>query len=199
MRTVVFLLNKNIKIIWDNLPKDWVRMIKLALEVDRKPSKEKKDNMSALEKIGEWGIEQWQSMVSVGVFLRDATAALGRFLMGKSVMRRIDFDLALEDCGYKAVSIFKTLKPIIDDLAKNNLRLECVTQKDFEPANRLAKMLGFSYEGTMKKYYNGIDFNKYSSLNCNILYALSLILLAILVCVESLMNLFTSPSIMGTA
>jgi hypothetical protein len=64
-----------------------------------------------------------------------------------------------QDCGYKAVSIFKTLKPIIDDLAKNNLRLECVTQKDFEPANRLAKMLGFSYEGTMKKYYNGIDFN----------------------------------------
>ena len=97
--------NKNIKIIWDNLPKDWVRMIKLALEVDRNPSKEKKDNMSALEKIGEWGIEQWQSMVSVGVFLRNATAALGRFLMGKSVMRRIDFDLALEDCGYKAVGI----------------------------------------------------------------------------------------------
>lgn len=64
-----------------------------------------------------------------------------------------------QDCGHKAVSMFKTIKPLIDTIANECLRLECVTQADFEPANRLAKMLGFSFEGTMKKYYDGIDFN----------------------------------------
>lgn len=64
-----------------------------------------------------------------------------------------------QECGYKAVKLFKIMKPIIDNIANDCLRVECLTQTDFEPANRLVQMLGFSFEGTMRKYYNGIDFN----------------------------------------
>lgn len=65
------------------------------------------------------------------------------------------------DCGYKAVAMFKQMKRIIDGFLQEGeaQRVEMVTQADFAVANRLAGMLGFECEGTMKKYFNGIDFN----------------------------------------
>lgn len=65
------------------------------------------------------------------------------------------------DAKKKAVKMFKLMKNIIDEWleTKQASRIEMVTQSNFEPANRLAMMLGFEYEGTMKKYYNEIDFN----------------------------------------
>lgn len=66
-----------------------------------------------------------------------------------------------KDSGYKSIHIFKAMKKLIDDwlFFGDAERVEFTTQKDFKQANRLAILLGFEKEGTLKKYYNGIDFN----------------------------------------
>lgn len=66
-----------------------------------------------------------------------------------------------KDSGYKAISIVREMKNIIDEWlyfgeAKS---VEFTTQKDFKQANRLAELLGFKKVGVLKKYCNGIDFN----------------------------------------
>lgn len=63
------------------------------------------------------------------------------------------------DCRDKGVAMFKRGNKLISDILKIYNRVEFVTQTDFAAANRLAEMLGFECEGTMKKYYNGLDFN----------------------------------------
>lgn len=65
------------------------------------------------------------------------------------------------DCGgRKMLSLFRRFKAILDrEIQKNDiLRVEIVTQCGFLPAERLAFLLGFECEGTLKKYYNGMDF-----------------------------------------
>jgi RimJ/RimL family protein N-acetyltransferase len=48
---------------------------------------------------------------------------------------------------------------LVEELNKGDtLRVEFVTQVGFPQAEHLARLLGFEYEGTMRKYYNGIDF-----------------------------------------
>lgn len=65
------------------------------------------------------------------------------------------------DCRDKAVAMFREMKAVIDGFFINGeaQRVEMTTQAGFTQANRLARMLGFECEGTMKKYFNGIDFN----------------------------------------
>lgn len=65
------------------------------------------------------------------------------------------------DCRDKGFSMFKQMRKIIDDFLNDGetQRVEMITQDNFPAAKRLAKMLGFTCEGTMKKYYNGLDFN----------------------------------------
>jgi RimJ/RimL family protein N-acetyltransferase len=59
------------------------------------------------------------------------------------------------------------MKKLIDDwlCCKDVERVEMITQTDFVQANRLAELLGFKKEGTLKKYYNGIDFNIWGRIN----------------------------------
>lgn len=65
------------------------------------------------------------------------------------------------DCKDKAIPMFKKMRKLIDEwLYYGEVeRVEMITQKDFKQANRLAQMLGFQKEGTLRKYYNGMDFN----------------------------------------
>lgn len=71
------------------------------------------------------------------------------------------YSLIGADCKDKAILMFKKMKRIIDDWLEYDgiERVEMTTQADFRQANRLAKLLGFECEGTMKKYFNGMDFN----------------------------------------
>lgn len=65
------------------------------------------------------------------------------------------------DCKDKSILMFKKMKKIIDGWLESGEaeRVEFLTQSNFEPANRLARLLGFIKEGTLRKYYNGLDFN----------------------------------------
>lgn len=41
-------------------------------------------------------------------------------------------------------------------------RISATVRSDFKAGKRLVKMLGFSYEGTMRKYYMGFDYDIYA-------------------------------------
>lgn len=68
--------------------------------------------------------------------------------------------LISKDIGISMYGFVKLLKRmLVEELNKGQtLRIEFTTQVGFPQAEHLAKLLGFEYEGTMKKYYNGIDF-----------------------------------------
>lgn len=71
------------------------------------------------------------------------------------------FALVSRDSGYKAVHIVKTMRSwIIEQFTRNEIyRIDMTTQANFDQANRLAELLGFTYEGTLHSYFRGIDFN----------------------------------------
>lgn len=64
------------------------------------------------------------------------------------------------NAGKHMVSLVKTLKRIIDEESEkqNATRLEFTVDEGFEQGVRLAKMLGFVYEGTLHKLFNGLNF-----------------------------------------
>ncbi len=95
----------NIKIDWSGLPKNLRQLAELALKVDRKPNVSGKAEVSFFEKIGDWGIGIYNSYAKAWVFLGEIWGSVKRFIIGKAVSRKIDFEFALEECGYKAVGI----------------------------------------------------------------------------------------------
>lgn len=68
--------------------------------------------------------------------------------------------LISKNIGRKMFGFVKKLKQMLveEQTIRQTLRIEFVTQVGFPQAEHLAELLGFEYEGTMKKYYNGIDF-----------------------------------------
>ncbi len=84
--------------------------------------------------------------------IRPCYEAGGRLFLGALISK---------DCGYKSISMFKKIKSIIDDWLYfgDVQRIEFTTQSNFKQANRLAELLGFQKEGTLRRYYNGMDFN----------------------------------------
>lgn len=67
------------------------------------------------------------------------------------------------DLHKHAVSVVKALKTNIAHLHDCGWdRLQTVVQSDFTTAKRFVERLGFTNEGTMKKYMNGISFDRYA-------------------------------------
>ena len=89
----------------ETLPEDLQSLLKLALTVERKPIIRKSETETFLEKAGDVGLSIWESVAHAGAFLSETLKSIGRFVSGRAVMRRIDFEFALEDCGYKAFGI----------------------------------------------------------------------------------------------
>ena len=93
------------KINWQNLPENLQQLLKLALAVDRKPNTGEHKALPFLESLGEAGLNAYEAVKKAGAFLAEAAVSLGRFFSGRAVMRQVDFEFAMEDCGYKAVGI----------------------------------------------------------------------------------------------
>ena len=104
-KLAMFCQKNNIMIDWSGLPKNLKQLVELALKVDRKPVIVKDKEISFFEKAGEWGIEKYITIKRVFSFVGDIWGSVKRFVAGTAVSRKIDFDFALEDCGYKAVGI----------------------------------------------------------------------------------------------
>ena len=99
----------NITVDWSGLPKNLQQLVELALKVDRKPSTAKDKKVPFLERVGEWGIDKFATLKKVYDFWIDIWGAIKRFSAGTAVMRKIDFEFALEECGYKAVGIISVV------------------------------------------------------------------------------------------
>lgn len=95
----------NIEIDWSGLPENLKQLVELSLKVDRKPTLEKDNKQPFLEAVGDKTLNIWATIKNVCLFIDDIFAALKRFASGVAVMRRVDFEFALEECGYKAVGI----------------------------------------------------------------------------------------------
>lgn len=87
------------------LPQNLQDLIALAFAVDRKPTHNDGKDLSEVEKIGKATLDTWQKIKKVLNFIGSVGRGIGRVLTFRSVMRRIDFFGALEDCGPKAVGI----------------------------------------------------------------------------------------------
>ena len=87
------------------LPKNLQDLIDLAFAVDRKPVHDVKDELSLLERIGKKTIEISKKVSNAFDFIGDVFAGIWSCLTFRSIMRKIDFYAALEDCGPKAVGI----------------------------------------------------------------------------------------------
>ncbi len=98
--------NSGVEVDMKKLPKNLAQLLELALEVDRKPENKLVGNKAGwLENFGEKGILWGESAVRALTFLNETMKSFGRLFLNRSVMRKIDFEFALENCTYKAVGI----------------------------------------------------------------------------------------------
>ncbi|MBO4674990.1 MAG: hypothetical protein J5601_02755 [Elusimicrobiaceae bacterium] len=65
-----------------------------------------------------------------------------------------------QNCG----EYFREMQRLIERLFKfyNATRYEAIVKTDFENGHRMIKILGFEREGTMKKFFDGKDFDLYA-------------------------------------
>lgn len=87
-----------------NLPKNLHDLINLAFAVDRKPTHQD-TAYGFVARIGAATVQTLQSIVNVIGFIGEVFTSLLRFLTFQSIMRRVDFVSALNDCGPKAIGI----------------------------------------------------------------------------------------------
>lgn len=90
---------------FSSLPDNLQKLVHLALEVDRKPTRDDKKHYPVLEALGAWGISVYQSAARALGFVNQSVLSFFRLMTGSAVMRKVDFLFALEDCSYKAVGI----------------------------------------------------------------------------------------------
>lgn len=96
---------KNITCDISQLPQNVHNLIDLAYAVDRKPTHGNGLQLAFLEKLGKATLDILQKTSDVMSFLGKLGGAIGRLLTFKSIMRRVDFYAALQDCGPKALGI----------------------------------------------------------------------------------------------
>lgn len=70
------------------------------------------------------------------------------------------------DIGTRMLLFVRELKRVIEEKAKevNAVRVEMTVLDGFEQGDRLAKLLGYEYEGTMRKVYRGLNYKLYARL-----------------------------------
>ncbi len=87
------------------LPNNLQDLISLAFAVDRSPEKSDRLQMGFIEKIGFNTVKIYNLTDKVLDFCMQTFGAIGRFFVGNTIMRKIDFLSALEECGPKALGI----------------------------------------------------------------------------------------------
>lgn len=104
-RVVLCAEQAKVRIECQNLSANLQKLLELALQVNRKAKTATQEKMSFLERVGNTGLEVYGGICRVGAFLAEVAKSLGRLVRGKSIMRRVDLEFALENCGYRAMGI----------------------------------------------------------------------------------------------
>lgn len=94
------------------LPKNLRDLMQLAFADDRKPTHGGSE-YSFLERIGKATIDLCKQVAATFSFIGQTLSALGRFFVGRSIMRGVDFCSVLEDCGPKAVAIVSLISFLV--------------------------------------------------------------------------------------
>ena len=78
--------------------------------------------------------------------------------------RAFVFSFISKKAGKGMLGLVKTLNKMINDgMSKTGIeRLEMSVLEGFEQGDRLAKLLGFEFEGVMRKYYKGKNYKLYA-------------------------------------
>ena len=78
--------------------------------------------------------------------------------------RAVVFSFISKRAGKGMLGLIKTLRKMIDDgMEKTGVeRLEMSVLEGFEHGDRFATMLGFEFEGVMRKYYKGRNYKLYA-------------------------------------
>ena len=95
------------------LPQNLQDLIRLAFADDRKPTHGGLLKMPFIESIGKFTLDCLQKTSNVMGFLGQICSSIGRWLSFHSIMRRVDFLAALEDCGPKAVGIVSLISFLV--------------------------------------------------------------------------------------
>ena len=95
----------NIECDISTLPHNFQDLITLAFAVDRKPTRDRGDELSIVETLGKSTLGILQKISNVLNFIGSVCRGIGRAVSFRSVMRKIDFWAALEECGPKAIGI----------------------------------------------------------------------------------------------
>lgn len=114
-------------------------------------------------------VQQRQTREEMGEELKDAT--LFTLFDGDKVQAIIGFvrqtktrvvavSLLAQDCGRNMVSIVRAMKRCIR--VYQTERVEMLVKTDFPQAHRLAKILGFEREGTLRKFFEGQNYDMYA-------------------------------------
>lgn len=96
---------KKVTITYHHTPIELKRLLDLALTIDTKRPSKNKHELSLLDALGTWGIHIFQSIKTGIGFIGQTFTAVGRFITGQAIMRKVDFLFALQDCGWKAIPI----------------------------------------------------------------------------------------------
>lgn len=104
----------------------------------------------------------WENFKSPNTLVfADGEVVLGLFYPLEQYGTITVMSLIGSNCGYKSVSMVKEFKKWLKKTLqrKDINRIEITTQATFAQATQLARLLGFTYEGTIHKMFNGMDFN----------------------------------------
>ena len=95
------------------LPQNVQDLIGLAYAVDRKPTHGGGNKAPFLENLGKNTLDALQKISDVISFLGEIFCAIGRFFTLRSIMRKVDFLSAMEDCGPKAIGIVSLISFLV--------------------------------------------------------------------------------------
>ena len=101
--------HKKIKVSLFHFPKGLERLLNLAMTIDRKPDKPAFIQESILERLGHWGIGIYKATNKGLSFIGQTFKSIGRLIMGKAIIRKVDFLFALQDCSWKAIPIISLI------------------------------------------------------------------------------------------
>lgn len=95
------------------LPQNLRDLMRLAFADDRNPTHGSSAKMPFLENLGKATLDILQKTSNVMTFLGQICLSVGRWMSFRSIMRRVDFLAALEDCGPKALGIVSLISFLV--------------------------------------------------------------------------------------
>ena len=125
--------------------KDWRYMeVQIEQAHELRPELEKMDNVYSF----------WDGDVLVGIFWW-LKAYEGRFEI---------YSYISAAAGRHLLAFVREMRQFIVDKAKEEkaVRIEMSVMAGFEPGDRLAQLLGFEYEGTLRKVFKGMDYKLFA-------------------------------------